>query len=496
MCLFGYEQGVFGGIIVGQQFQTYFHEPSPALTGFVTSIYDLGCFAGAILTLFVGERLGRKRMLIIFTIIMATGIVVQTGAQSMRHLLWGRFIAGIGNGGNTATAPVWHVETSHQHAKGKAVVKEMVINVFGFVVSNIITLVFSRLATEAQWRFPLGIQLIYVVIILSLVPLLPESPRWLLARGRDARAKAVLARLGNDDHEAEFTEIKEAVRQEQAVEAKWIDILKGGTSTRRMLLGMMLQVFQQLTGINVLCYYLPLVLTTSVGLSELTSRWLATGNSIVFMLAAAVSLLFIERLGRRPLLMCMAAAQSIAFLGIAISTEVSHDNGAHIPGIISTVFISLYFIAFGFGWISVPWLYPAEINSLSMRTKGAALATAMDWLFNYLVVQTTPIGIHYLKWGLYLVYSVFNACFVPIVYFLVVETAGQSLEQIDRWFAQNPGWLVHNASEKRLTVSTSRVQSNGSLHVPISLSREESDESEGMIKAHEQEVQRYDRTGD
>ena len=243
MCLFGYEQGVFGGIIVGQEFQKYFHEPSPALTGFVTSIYDLGCFAGAILTLFVGEWLGRKRMLIIFTVIMTTGIVIQTGAQAMNHLLWGRFIAGIGNGGNTATAPVWHVETSHHDAKGKAVVKEMVVNVFGFVVSNIITLMFSHLTTEAQWRFPLGIQLIYIVIILGLVPILPESPRWLLARGRETRAKAELARLRDEDHEAEFKEIREAVRQEQAVEARWVDILKGGTATRRMLLGMMLQAW-------------------------------------------------------------------------------------------------------------------------------------------------------------------------------------------------------------------------------------------------------------
>lgn len=95
----------------------------------------------------------------------------------MNHLLWGRFIAGIGNGGNTATAPVWHVETSHQSAKGKAVVKEMIVNVLGFVISNMITLAFSGVTTEAEWRFPLGIQLIFVVIILSMVPMLPESPR-------------------------------------------------------------------------------------------------------------------------------------------------------------------------------------------------------------------------------------------------------------------------------------------------------------------------------
>ena len=243
MCLFGYEQGVFGGIIVGHEFQEYFNHPSPSLTGFVTSVYDLGCFAGALATLTVGEWLGRKRMLLIFTVIMTAGILVQTGAHSMNHLLWGRFIAGIGNGGNTATAPVWHVETSHQSAKGKAVVKEMVVNVLGFVVSNIMTLAFSGITTEAEWRFPLGIQLIFVVIILSMVPMLPESPRWLLARGREVEAKNVLMSLDGEASDAEFLKIRESVRQEMAVQASWSQLFRGGQATRRMLLGMLLQVW-------------------------------------------------------------------------------------------------------------------------------------------------------------------------------------------------------------------------------------------------------------
>lgn len=199
------------------------------------------------------------------------------------------------------------------------------------------------------------------------------------------------------------------------------------------------------------------------------------------MFATAACVFFIERLGRRPLLMSMAAAQSIAMIGISISTEIGHsdDGGALIPGVVATIFITFYFLAFGFGWVATPWLYPAEVNSLGMRTKGAALATACDWLFNYFVVQTTPIGIHYLKWGLYLVYAILNACFVPIIYYFVVETAGKSLEQIDRWFAANPGWLVHKAGDTAFTTSGNDAVVGRYGRVPTTAAE---DESERMVK--------------
>ena len=243
MCLFGYEQGVFGGIIVGQEFSGYFNNPTPSIVGFVTSVYDLGCLGGALAALLVGEWLGRKRMLIIFTIIMAVGIVMQTVAHSMTLLVWGRIIAGIGNGGNTATAPVWHVETSTHDAKGKAVVKEMVVNVLGFILANLITLAVSGIETEAQWRFPLGIQLLFVAIILGMVPILPESPRWLLSKSRDSEARSVLAALSMDDCEEDFIAIRKSVRVEQATEASWSQLFQGGQATRRVLLGMLLQIW-------------------------------------------------------------------------------------------------------------------------------------------------------------------------------------------------------------------------------------------------------------
>lgn len=451
MMLFGYEQGVFGGLMVGKPFLEYFNDPSPSELGFVTSIYDLGCFFGAVLSSFVGEKLGRRWMLMVFTVIMTLGIVIQTFALNMNWLIWGRLIAGIGNGGNTATAPVWHVECSKSEEKGRAVVKEMTVNVGGFVMSNVITLVFSASVTETQWRFPLGVQLGFSVVILSMVWVLPESPRWLLMRSREAEAREVLRALSSSGAEAvaEFRDIKESVEVEKAVKASWKEVFAGGQATRRVSLGVLLQMAQQLSGINVLCYYLPLVLQRSVGLPELTSRIIATINAFSFMTATWTSINIIERIGRRPLLMLSAACMSCAFLGIAISVGIgSSSSSSAIPGVIATAFMFLYFTAFSFGWITVPWLYPAEVNSLSMRSKGAALATASDWLFNWVVVQTTPLGIHHLGWMLYLIYAALNAVFIPFVYYFIVETAGKSLEEIDRWFMANPGWRVDKAQEK------------------------------------------------
>lgn len=238
--------------------------------------------------------------------------------------------------------------------------------------------------TEAQWRFPLGIQLVFIVIILSMVPLLPESPRWLLARNRDAEAKHVLRLLNDNNVDEEFEQIRASVKTEQAAQASWVQLVRGGRATRRVLLGMMLQVAQQLSGINVLAYYLPVVLHRSVGLPQLTARLVATANAVSFWLTTTGSITYVDKIGRRPLLMVGAGVMAIAFLGVSIGVGLGlsmPDN--HAPGIVATVFIWLYFSSFSSGWISVPWLYPAEINSLSMRTKGAALATACDWLFNY-----------------------------------------------------------------------------------------------------------------
>lgn len=108
----------------------------------------------------------------------------------------------------------------------------------------------------------------------------------------------------------------------------------------------------------------------------------------------------------------------------------------------AVAFFFLYYVFFGFGWQGVPWLYPTEINSTAMRTRGAALGTATNWLVNFMVVEITPPGIASLAWKFYIIWTIFNFSFIPIVYFLYPETAGRSLEDMDTYFSENPAALV------------------------------------------------------
>ena len=198
MTLFGYDQGVFGtfppiviyfgliqptgGVIVTPDFLNTLKLDGPrntSLVGTVTAIYDVGCFFGAVAAFWLGERLGRKKTVLVGTTIMTVGAILQISAYSVAQMITGRVIAGIGNGINTSTAPVWQSETSAVKWRGKLVVIEMILNIAGFSLSNWITYGFSFVDGPVSWRFPLAFQLIFMIVLFSTVPWLPESPRYL-----------------------------------------------------------------------------------------------------------------------------------------------------------------------------------------------------------------------------------------------------------------------------------------------------------------------------
>ncbi|KAF2110201.1 general substrate transporter [Lophiotrema nucula] len=473
MTLFGYDQGVFGGVIVTQDFLDQLGlNGKTTMISTVTAIYDIGCFIGAISVCAIGEPLGRKKSVLLGTTIMSIGAILQFASFSLGQMFAGRIIAGVGNGINTSVAPVWQGETSKASWRGKLIVIEMIMNIAGFSLSNWVTYGFSFVSGSAAWRVPLALQFLFIMILYGTVPWLPESPRWLMAKGRVEEADQILADLESTDVDdpviiTQSKDIQWAVQFEKENAVRWRDLLRGrtgnaaGTHTlRRIFLGMGTQAMQQLSGINVTSYYLPTVLIESVRLSTDLARLLAACNSVSYLLFSTIGIPNVERWGRRKMMMYAAAGQCFCYIIITICiryteldsiAEATQEQWAKA----SIAFFFLYYVFFGIGWQGVPWLYPTEINSLATRTKGAALGTATNWIFNFMVVEITPPGIKNLQWAFYIIWIVFNGAFVPIVYFLYPETAGRSLEDIDRFFAGRAPLLVFTDKE---AISSKRPQ--------------------------------------
>lgn len=264
-------------------------------------------------------------------------------------------------------------------------------------------------------RFPLAFQFFFIIILFATVPWLPESPRWLIAHGGIDEAEQIIADLESTtiDDPWVITESKEIqwtvrmhslnlwpppvltccyqVQFEREHGVSWWDLLRGRTgdaktsTVRRLFLGGGTQAMQQLAGINVTSYYLPTVLIESVGLDEKLARLLAACNSVSYLLFSLIAIPNVERWGRRKLMMYGAAGQCFCYLIITVLLRYNEKAGYSASKEVasaSIAFFFLYYVFFGIGWQGVPWLYPTEINSLSMRTKGAALGTASNWAFN------------------------------------------------------------------------------------------------------------------
>ena len=282
MLLFGFDQGVVGGVLTLESFTATFPEicttaactvgmtPSEAnhqsvLQGVSVSSYNLGCFVGALLTIFLGDRLGRKRCIFSGSLIMAIGAILQCAAFSLPQLIVGRIVCGIGNGINTSTVPVWQSECSKSHRRGPTVMAELCIVVGGVALSYWLDYGFSFLEpSTAAWRVPIAFQLLFTLTVLATIMFMPESPRWLVLQqkeDREAEALDVLCAIYDCEPDDAFVNAElEAVRvvARTTSQGTFKDLFSMGKTKnmQRTLLAYGIQVMQQITGINLISEYI------------------------------------------------------------------------------------------------------------------------------------------------------------------------------------------------------------------------------------------------
>ena len=232
----------------------------------MTSVYNLGCFGGALSTLYTGDKLGRPRTLMLGSLVVAIGAIIQASCYSAAQMYVGRVVAGLGTGMNTATAGVWQSETSKMRSRGKLVIIQMANCITGFFISNWLTLGFSFAKGSVSWRFPLAFQVFFSFLIMLMCPYLPDSPRLLIRKGQHEEAREVLAALEGNGATADsasvkrqFSIIKGVLDTEYAVHYTWWQLITGkgpANVVRRMILGAWMQAMNQISGINVTSYYM------------------------------------------------------------------------------------------------------------------------------------------------------------------------------------------------------------------------------------------------
>lgn len=459
--LFGYDQGVMGSLLTLDNFRQMFPEMDTvtygysrsAYQGMVIGIYEIGCMVSALATIYLGDKYGRVKMVFIGCCIIIIGGVLQSCAYHVEHLIVARVVTGLGNGFITSTVPVWQAELAKPEKRGQLICIQGASIAFGIGLSYWVDFAFYFTRNlqphdSVAWRFPIAFQCIFPLFIMPVILYLPESPRWLLRKGREHDARKVFSSLetvpANDALVSEqIDEIYMAIKMEEVNNFSLTTLFSQGEKRHfhRLCLAGWAQLMQQICGVNLITYYSATIFQNYIGLEPLESRILAACNGAENFIAALLPLLFIDKWGRRPLLLIGAGGQCISMTVLTISTYYSDDEwgGKHQGApIVAAIFLFVFNTFFSIAFLADMWLLPPELTSLEVRAPAAAISTACNWIANFLVVMVTPVCFESIGPFTYTIFAAINFLIIPILYVFYPETKGRSLEEMDHIFAKTP----------------------------------------------------------
>jgi SP family galactose:H+ symporter-like MFS transporter len=426
--LFGYDQGVISGALVG--IQKAFAVGAVALE-IVTSWVTLGAMFGSLAGGYVADHFGRRRALLAAAVLFIVGALVEAFAPNVPVLAFGRLAAGFGVGVAAVAAPLYAAELAPAAQRGRFVSSYQLAITVGIFVAYLVD---QALAGPEGWRAMLGVSAVAGVLLALAVLSALESPRWFAKIGRPNDARSTLVALGAEgDADARLAAIQASLRLEHA-ETSWRDVFAPRWRTP-LKIGLGLAVLQQITGINAIIYYSDNIFAAA-GFTTPAAQTAATtwGIGAVNVLATFIAIAFIDRLGRRPLLIAglIGMALSLAAVGFAFRQSGTTAGSEGAAGVITLGALVIFIISFAFSLGPVTWTVINEIYPGEVRGRAVAVATAVNWGAAFLVSEfflsvVNAIGQAYTFW----LFAAFCALGLVWVYFGVPETRGRSLEEIE-----------------------------------------------------------------
>jgi sugar porter (SP) family MFS transporter len=424
--LFGYDTGVISGAEL-------FLKNDFTLSIIALEVIVSGVLAGAAVGALLGGRMadlfGRRRLLIATAIIFAAGGLACAAATSPTVLIVGRIVVGLGIGLASASVPVYISEVSPANARGWQVSLFQLAITVGILVAYIVDYAFAAIQ---GWRWMFGLAVVPAAIFGLGMLFLPESPRWLARRGHHDKARAMLMRIrGTSDVSAELQEIERSLTH--ANERGQLSDLLAPSIRPALLVGIGLAIFQQVTGINTVIYYAPLIIQ-SAGISSASGAILATaGIGLVNVLMTIVAMWLIDRMGRRPLLLVGIAGMAITLGLLGLAFYVSGKSVALVW--LAVISMMVYVGSFAISLGPIFWLLISEIYPLKIRNSTEGLSAAFNWGSNLLVSLTfltllQMIGPTRTFW----LYGLLAVAAWIFSYFRVPETKGRTLEEIEEFW--------------------------------------------------------------
>lgn len=439
--LFGFDTSVINGAVIalGNHFNV-----GPVLIGMSVSLALIGSAVGALSSGLISDRYGRvKPMLIAAVMFTASGIGSGFPFSVWDFIFW-RFVGGLGIGLASAVTPAYIAEISPAHLRGRFGSLQQLAIVTGIFVAMLCNYVFVKIAggsacmnlwlgTETwRWMFWAEVPpaLLYGVAAL----MIPESPRYLIGTGREHDAKSVLSKVLGVNVLEKIEEIKFSLKTE---EGSSFSDLKGRFGFSPVIwVGLGLSVLQQFVGINVIFYY-GSMLWRSVGFSEENSLWITVITGVVNIATTLVAIAFIDRVGRKPLLLLGSAGMLVTLGVLAYIFAYAPLDGAGHPALsgssatIALFSANLYVFCFGFSWGPVVWVLLGEMFNNRVRASALALGAGGQWIANFLVSASFPSMVAWAGLGkTYSIYSFFAAVSFFFVMFCVRETRGKELEEM------------------------------------------------------------------
>ncbi|KAJ3532749.1 hypothetical protein NM688_g7379 [Phlebia brevispora] len=464
--LYGYNQGVFSGVLTMTNFDDRMASATnnSGTKGWLVSILELGAWFGVLCTGYIADKISRKYTIVLAVCVFCVGVVVQSAAFHPSSIFGGRFITGLGVGSLSMAVPLYNAELAPPEVRGSLVALQQLAITFGIMVSFWIDYGTNYIggtgATQSQaaWRIPIALQLVPAIILGIGILFMPFSPRWLVNQGREDEALLVLSRArrmppDSEVVQIEFLEIKaqylferetSRIKYPQFQDGSFASSFKLGvydymslvtsrTLLYRTAVGTLTMFFQQWTGVNAILYYAPTIFT-DLGLTGNTTNLLATGVvGIVMFLATIPSVIWVDNAGRKPILISGAFIMAGCHIIVAILTGLFHNSWpSHTAaGWVACVFVWIFSMAFGYSWGPCSWILVAEIWPLSLRGKGISIAASSNWMNNFIVGQVTPTMMTHLGFGTFVFFGVFSFLGGVFMTFFVPETKGLSLEEMD-----------------------------------------------------------------